>query len=647
MKTKKFLILLTLSAFIILKAEYIPFDKAVELLKNTTPKDFPGSNEVFLSNIIIKLDDKCFTETINESYRKILTDQGKEGGGQVFFSEDLNYDSLIVDEINLIKSDGKIISFDPKVLLKKQDAPGWSNIYSNDSKYYTGEIPGIDTGDIIYERSRTASKKIVMDNNFFSSYNFESYTSLVNDYFEIDVPSKIKLYIHELNKKDIKYDFVQKDNKGRTVYSWNNRNVQKLIWESGSEDSNFILHHVRITTVKNWEEISRWYHGIVAPHMMPNDAMKQKVTELIEGADTRQEKASRLFYWVAQNIRYLGVDKEKERPGFEPHDVSFTFDTRGGVCRDKAALLTAMLRLAGVGSDVILILSGGRHNPEAPVLWFNHAITVSYDDKGEPEFIFDPTAETTKDFLPKYEEDNSYIVASEKGDILRTTPVSPPEKNNSTLNIDLKINGNDAEGKVSYVLKGMADTIFRSMFSHKTEHEIKSTIISNLSKISPDIEIGQFSYTQPSDTSKDIIIEADLKISDYVSKTENYTFIPFDASKLGMHFLYRSIMNAFSLPERKFDYQTGGKYSLDTNLKINFGSDPGSISFPDIRTFDYKGYKTTMNKKTEGNTVIINYHFENDQIHYKKEDYRDIKSALSELDSYGNLYMIRIDGDIK
>ena len=39
-------------------------------------------------------------------------------------------------------------------------------------------------------------------------------------------------------------------------------------------------------------------------------------------------------------------------PGYEPHDVKDTFAQRHGVCRDKAALLAAMLRAAGL-DDII------------------------------------------------------------------------------------------------------------------------------------------------------------------------------------------------------------------------------------------------------------------------------------------------------
>ncbi len=54
-----------------------------------------------------------------------------------------------------------------------------------------------------------------------------------------------------------------------------------------------------------------------------------------------------LYRWVAQEIRYLGLTLETEAPDFEPHPATMTFDRRAGVCRDKAALLTAMLRMAG------------------------------------------------------------------------------------------------------------------------------------------------------------------------------------------------------------------------------------------------------------------------------------------------------------
>ncbi|GAG14126.1 unnamed protein product, partial [marine sediment metagenome] len=255
----------------------------------------------------------------------------------------------------------------------------------------------------------------------------------------------------------------------------------------------------------------------------------------------------RIFYWIANHVRYLGVDGEKYRPGLEPHDITYTFETRGGVCRDKSALLTAMFRIAGVESDVILISSGSRLNVEAPVLGFNHAITVSYDEKGEPEYIFDPTNENTKDFLPKDEEDNSYLIASKKGDTLRITPVSPPSKNNSTLNIKLKLDEKGfAAGKIEFLFFGFADTVFRGYFARLSPYEVENSISRIINILHPNARLIDFNCTDPHDKEKDLKILANVKIENYVSLTNNMIFIPFDAANLKMHLLYNYIMSPFN-----------------------------------------------------------------------------------------------------
>lgn len=407
------------------------------------------------------------------------------------------------------------------------------------------------------------------------------------------------------------------------------------------DDSNFFAYHLKMTTVESWEEISRWYYNIVKPHMLVNNAIKEKVLELTDGLDTRKEKAAKLFYWAAHNIRYLGVDKEKNRPGFEPHDVTYTFETRGGVCRDKAALLTAMLREAGIGSDVILISSGSRLNPEAPMVWFNHAITVSYDEKGEPEFIFDPTDENTKDFLSKYEEDNSYLIASEKGETLRTTPVSDPLKNNSTVKIQLKIDeSNNAEGTIEYLFSGFSDTVFRSQLSRLNKYEFDKIVSRFVSSLHPNSKLISFDYVDPENKDENLRITADITIDDYISTFEDKIFIPFEPSRLNLNTFYNWVMTPFNLSERKYDFKLMGTFSFDINYEIEFLRKLENPSIPDIELLNFEGFETTITTQHSANKMMFNYHFENNKIHFKKEQFLTIKQKLANLTKYENLYII-------
>src|SRR5256886_7370621 len=127
-------------------------------------------------------------------------------------------------------------------------------------------------------------------------------------------------------------------------------------------------------------------------------------------------------------IRYMGLTPEKDRPGYEPHDVKLTFENKYGVCRDKAALLVSMLRAAGLKAFPVLVNVGSKKDADVPDAGFNHAI-VGVELKKNDIILMDPTAENTKDLLPSYECDQSYLVCRPEGDVIRTSSIVPAEQN--------------------------------------------------------------------------------------------------------------------------------------------------------------------------------------------------------------------------
>ncbi|MDO9576437.1 MAG: transglutaminase domain-containing protein [Candidatus Cloacimonadales bacterium] len=639
---RKYLLFLFLLIASLLSAEYVEKTEAIKMLQQAKADDYPDCNEVYISNEIVVLDEHCRGDEITESYRKILTDGAKKDNAVTFWY-DMDYGDIDISAIELIKASGEIIVFNPDEILQEKDNSymGWSNIYSESSKILTAEIPNMEVGDIIFTKQKNIIKKATMEENYFNSFYVETYTKYINDYLEINIPASKKLYIHELNKSDFPVDFSRIEKDGVVTYKWTTQNNPLIIYEPNMDNSDFYAHLIKMTTVESWEDISRWYYNIVAPHMKVNEAIKNKVLELTEGITSRQEKAAKLFYWAAHSVRYLGVDKEKNRPGFEPHDVTYTFETRGGVCRDKAALLTAMLREAGIGSDVILISSGSRLNFEAPMLWFNHAITVSYDENGEPEFIFDPTDENTKDFLPKYEEDNSYLIASKKGVTLKTIPISDPLKNNSTVKIQLRIDeNNNATGTIEYFFSGFSDTVIRSRLSRLNRYEFDKTVSGFISSLHPNCQLISFDFVDPANKEENLKITAQIKIDDYISTFGKNIFIPFEPSRLNLNMVYNWMMMPFDLSERKYDFQLMGAFSFDIDYEIEFSEKLENPSIPKLELLDFEGFETTLSIKHNDNKMMFNYHFENNNIHFKQKQFEEIKQRLANLTKYENLYII-------
>jgi len=98
------------------------------------------------------------------------------------------------------------------------------------------------------------------------------------------------------------------------------------------------------------------------------------------------------------------------------------------LCRDKAALLVVMLRLAGFDAFPTLIDTGAKKDPEVAQPYFDHAIVAVREPDGT-YMLMDPTDENTTKLLPAYLDDKSYLVATPEGDPLRTSPVDPAESN--------------------------------------------------------------------------------------------------------------------------------------------------------------------------------------------------------------------------
>ena len=218
-----------------------------------------------------------------------------------------------------------------------------------------------------------------------------------------------------------------------SVQRWEVTNVPRMFPEPSMPSDLLVLQRLLVSTTPDWQTISKWYYDVCRPHLDAiTPEMKKTVAELTQYAQTEPDRIQAIFYHVAQKIRYMGLTPEKDRPGFEPHDVRLTFENKYGVCRDKAALLVALLEAAGFKAYPVLVNVGTKRDPEVPSPDFNHAI-VSVELKQGEYLLMDPTAENTKDLLPAYECDQSYLVCRPEGETIRTSPIIPPEQNMLTV----------------------------------------------------------------------------------------------------------------------------------------------------------------------------------------------------------------------
>lgn len=176
--------------------------------------------------------------------------------------------------------------------------------------------------------------------------------------------------------------------------------------------------YVAFTTGSTWSELARAYSDLVDRQIAGSDLSALSAGE---GAESQWERMAQLLAAVHRQVRYTGVALDDA--GIVPRPPAETLARRFGDCKDKAVLLTALLRREGVPAYVALLRSGWGPDaePELPGLGlFNHAIV--FVPGAEPLWI-DPTdPHSPLGSLPLADQGRFALVAAPNTRDLSRTP---------------------------------------------------------------------------------------------------------------------------------------------------------------------------------------------------------------------------------
>jgi len=187
-----------------------------------------------------------------------------------------------------------------------------------------------------------------------------------------------------------------------------------------------------------WDDMGKWQAQLAAGRRDPTPEITQKVSGLSAGLQTPQEKMLEIAKYMQRDIRYVAI--ELGIGGWQPHSAADVFNHRYGDCKDKATLLSSMLKQVGVDSYYVVINTRrGAVGPDTPPMMylFNHVILAvklpegSNDVRYEAVFdhpklgkllIFDPTDEKTPFGHLRSELQGNYslLVTPDGGELIKT-----------------------------------------------------------------------------------------------------------------------------------------------------------------------------------------------------------------------------------
>ncbi|HEV7405390.1 MAG TPA: DUF3857 domain-containing protein, partial [Chthoniobacteraceae bacterium] len=181
-----------------------------------------------------------------------------------------------------------------------------------------------------------------------------------------------------------------------TEYRWDADDQPGRILEGDVPSWVDTLGWVQFSDFQSWSEVAQWASTLFAPAASaPGAPLPEELETEAVALEELPAGAPRIvgaLRYVQDNFRYLGI--EIGANSHQPYPVAKVCARRFGDCKDKANLLSTLLRRLGFDADPALVATDWRHAIAGwlPTPWaFNHAIVrVNWNGRA---YWLDPTRE--------------------------------------------------------------------------------------------------------------------------------------------------------------------------------------------------------------------------------------------------------------
>lgn len=614
-----------------------------------TPQKYPDDDSATVEqNSVRDYRQDGTGESQDETYVKVLTEKGKRENRELSYGFMLPYWTIEVAKLEVVKPDGTVVPVDVAANSKESidDSQMSMNIYDPNMRVLRVNIPQLEVGDMVHSVVRLIIHRSIMPDEYDEGNVFEGSSYIHHVSYEVHAPASLPLKSIELRDEvGGTVSSSVETNGDSVVYHWEVNNVARMYDEPDMPPYDEVLQRLFVSTVPSWKDVSKWYWNLSKPHLdMTTPEMKSTVADLTKNASTDMEKVKALFYYVSKKIRYMGLTPEKDRPGFEPHDVCITFDKKYGVCRDKAGLLVEMLRLAGFNAYPVLINVGAKRDMEVPQPDFNHAIVCVELKKGDYT-LMDPTDENTRDLLPSYDGNRSYLVCKPEGETLRISPVQPPDEHMLVVKTTgtLDANGSlEATSELSF--SGVNDDSYRNHFAHLKPDDQKRFFEARLKEAIPAAKLTSLKLTPENMLDTSVPLHAELKYT-ATGLTANggeksIVDLPWITKSLGI--ANRILIGSAGLAKRKYPLKTGVACGVREEMSLRLtGGFAQPLALPEFSSVDRDGMKYNMHAALDGDSLECSGELMLETVEFSPAQYLELKKALKDIayDSRKNLVL--------
>ncbi|HEY0158421.1 MAG TPA: DUF3857 domain-containing protein [Thermoanaerobaculia bacterium] len=395
---------------------------AAEAVKPQKPDD----------GVIVLLDEATVTfgadgrsTRVERMIYRVNNDSGVDGWDTIETGWAPWYQERPEVDARVITRDGAVHRLDPRSF-GIDDAVDEPAMFT-DTRILSGPLPAVAPGSVIEQTVTYKERNPLSDAGVASRHQFGRWVETRQSRLTLDYPTALGVRLVNRTQPAIQPRKTETADRTQLVFE---AGPQKAIeireWNLPPEVSMF--SYVAWSTGKSWEDVAARYAKIVDEKIGDGAVVAKLTASAVGNAKEPREIAARVLAAIEKQIRYAGV--EFGEGSIIPRTPAETLKNKYGDCKDKATLLVAMLRQAGVPANVVLLRAGAGFDvePDLPGLGhFNHVIVLT---EGPDPIWIDPTDEFARaGELPDSDQGRLALVAKSGTAALVRTPLAESSAN--------------------------------------------------------------------------------------------------------------------------------------------------------------------------------------------------------------------------
>lgn len=419
-----------------------------------------GENRRTLRDLTVST---VFENGLSSKYRQIvfqpLTDAAAANGRQHAFVYEADDQVVELRGAKVYRANGRV---DEAIESGEGPADDPSiSMYTSARAFYV-QFPRLEAGDVVELRYRIDD---VTRRNEFNDY-FGEITYLqggdpsVNAEYVVVAPKSRPLYFdHTVPGLQVS----QTDRQEQRIYRFFAPKVAALDPEPSMPPVQELLAAVHVSTYKSWDDLGRWYYGLVKDQFDLDAETRKLANRIAEGKKTEREKVEAVYDWVIRNTRYVAL--EFGIYGYKPRRCVQTVTRGWGDCKDKATVIVTLLKELGIPATMVVLrtqFKGGLRSKIPSFAPFDHAIAYV----PSLDLYLDGTAEYTgMDELPRADIGALGMRVNQGKPDLVTVPIPPADRNFVEREVHAKVQKNgESKLELDYRAGGFSAATWRRQY---------------------------------------------------------------------------------------------------------------------------------------------------------------------------------------